>query len=92
MFDNVENVDIVEYSPDIEKFVANALSPAKVLNVTMDTETIIDNKTHAPKEITVCRVTVPEDQISLAIGNGGQNLTKCKIDIKAEKKNAKKED
>ena len=64
----------------------------------MDTETIIDNKTHAPKEITVCRVTVPEDQISLAIGNGGQNaklaanLTKCKIDIKAEKKNAKKED
>ena len=37
-------------------------------------------------------------QISLAIGNGGQNaklaanLTKCKIDIKAEKKNAKKED
>lgn len=98
MFDNVENVDIVEYSPDIEKFVANALSPAKVLNVTMDTETIIDNKTHAPKEITVCGVTVPEDQISLAIGNGGQNaklaanLTKCKIDIKAEKKNAKKED
>jgi len=97
-----ENIDIVNYSSDITTFVANALSPAKITSVKMDTETVIDKKTGKAKEQTICRVTVPEDQISLAIGNKGQNarlaanLTKCKIDIKADKKatqieNAQKE-
>lgn len=87
-----ENIDIVNYSPDMATFVANALSPAKITNVNIDTETVIDKKTGKTKEQTICRVTVPEDQISLAIGNKGQNarlaanLTKCKIDIKADKK------
>lgn len=87
-----ENIDIVNYSPDIATFVANALSPAKITTVKLDTETIIDKKTGKSKEQTICRVIVPEDQISLAIGNKGQNarlaanLTKCKIDIKANRK------
>lgn len=95
-----EHIDIVNYSPDITKFVANALSPAKVLSVTMGTEivkdkttgeTIIDEKTGKPKENPICRVIVPNNQFSLAIGDGGQNaklaakLTKHKIDIKTEK-------
>lgn len=86
-----ENIDIVNYSPDMATFVANALSPAKITSVNIDTETVIDKKTGKTKEQTICRVTVPEDQISLAIGNKGQNarlaanLTKCKIDIKADR-------
>ncbi|OGC57494.1 transcription termination factor NusA [candidate division WWE3 bacterium RIFCSPLOWO2_12_FULL_36_10] len=71
-----EKIDIVPYSPNIEKFIASSLSPAKVMEVNVD----IDNKE--------AKVSVPEDQLSLAIGKDGQNvrlaakLTKWRIDIK----------
>ena len=71
-----EKVDIIKYSENIEEYVAEALSPAKVISVTMEEERS-------------CRVIVSPDQLSLAIGKEGQNaklvarLTGCKIDIKA---------
>ncbi len=71
-----EKMDIVVWSEDICTFVASALSPADVLSVTQ----ISGAK--------ACRVIVPDDQLSLAIGKEGQNarlaarLTGCKIDIK----------
>lgn len=74
-----EKIDIVEYSEDPAKFIASALSPADVLSVEVDAE-----GAHA------CHVTVPDNQLSLAIGNKGQNarlaakLTGWKIDIKPE--------
>lgn len=72
-----EKIDIVEYSEDPVKFISAALSPAEVLKVE-----IIDENEH------MCRAVVPDDQLSLAIGNKGQNarlaakLTSWKIDIK----------
>ena len=74
-----EKMDIVEYSDEPEKFIAAALSPANVLSV----ETAADGSRS-------CKVTVPDNQLSLAIGNKGQNarlaakLTGWKIDIKPE--------
>ena len=74
-----EKIDIVKYSEDPAAFITEALSPAKVLTVTIESED--------PK---VCRVTVPDSQLSLAIGNKGQNvrlaarLTGWKIDIHPE--------
>ncbi len=74
-----EKIDIIEYSDDQVKFIANALSPAKILNVQLDEES---------KE---AKVGVLEDQLSLAIGKAGQNvrlaarLTGWKIDINGEK-------
>ncbi|MBO5913414.1 MAG: transcription termination/antitermination protein NusA [Clostridia bacterium] len=74
-----EKIDIVKYSEDPVAFITEALSPAKVLTVTIESED--------PK---VCRVTVPDSQLSLAIGNKGQNvrlaarLTGWKIDIHPE--------
>ena len=71
-----EKIDVIRYSENIEEYVAEALSPAKVLSVFME-----DERT--------CRVTVAPEQLSLAIGKEGQNaklvarLTGCKIDIKA---------
>ena len=71
-----EKIDIIEYSDDPEKFIANALSPAKVLEVKQ-----------LPKNKAL--VIVPEDQLSLAIGKDGQNvrlatkLTGWKIDIRS---------
>nr|MBQ8890299.1 transcription termination/antitermination protein NusA [Clostridia bacterium] len=71
-----ERIDIIRYSESIEEYVAEALSPARVISVVMDGERS-------------CRVTVAPDQLSLAIGKEGQNaklvarLTGCKIDIKA---------
>jgi len=70
-----EKIDIIEWSEDAAKFIAFALAPAKVLNVEIN------------KEQKVAKVTVPEDQLSLAIGKRGQNvrlaakLTEWKIDI-----------
>jgi len=70
-----EKIDVVEHSEDNEKFIANALSPAKVIEVRA-----------MPKNVAL--VIVPKDQLSLAIGKGGQNvrlaakLTGWKIDIK----------
>lgn len=74
-----EKIDIVKYSDDPVAFITEALSPAKVLSVEIESED--------PK---VCRVTVPDGQLSLAIGNKGQNvrlaarLTGWKIDIHPE--------
>lgn len=74
-----EKIDIVEYSEDPAAFIASALSPANVLSVLV-----------TDPEAKSCRVTVPDSQLSLAIGNKGQNarlaakLTGWKIDIKPE--------
>ncbi|MCX6797478.1 MAG: transcription termination factor NusA [Candidatus Doudnabacteria bacterium] len=74
-----EKIDIIEFSDDQVKFIANSLSPAKILNVLLD---------EANKE---AKVGVLEDQLSLAIGKAGQNvrlaarLTGWKIDINGEK-------
>jgi N utilization substance protein A len=71
-----EKIDIIEWSEDPKKFIAEALSPAKILNIDIN---------EAEKKATV---EVAEDQQSLAIGKGGQNvrlaakLTGWKIDIK----------
>lgn len=77
-----EKIDIIEWSPDPIEFIEDALSPAQVLNVKIETE---------PNEETNERghaiVEVAPDQQSLAIGRGGQNvrlaakLTGWKIDI-----------
>ena len=73
-----EKIDIIKWSPDPAEFVANALNPAHVISVFIsDTEKI-------------CRVVVPDNQLSLAIGKEGQNarlaakLTGWKIDIKSQ--------
>lgn len=58
-----EKIDIVKYSEDPAVFISEALSPAKVLSVE-----IID------EALKSCRVTVPDSQLSLAIGNKGQNV------------------
>ncbi|MFU0832070.1 MAG: Transcription termination/antitermination protein NusA [Oscillospiraceae bacterium] len=74
-----EKIDIVQYSEDPKQFIASALSPASVVDVVP-----AEDGSHA------CRVAVPDDQLSLAIGNKGQNarlaarLTGWKIDIKPE--------
>ena len=73
-----EKIDIVKWNPDSAKFIANALSPAKVVSVAVN------------EEEKVSRVVVPDYQLSLAIGKEGQNarlaakLTGWKIDIKSE--------
>ena len=73
-----EKIDIVKWNEDSAKFIANALSPAKVVSVAVNE----DEK--------VSRVVVPDYQLSLAIGKEGQNarlaakLTGWKIDIKSE--------
>jgi N utilization substance protein A len=74
---NGEKIDIVQWSDDPLKFVANALSPAKVTDV---------EKVDAKHEMIVL---VPQDQLSLAIGRGGQNvrlaakLTTWRIDVRS---------
>jgi N utilization substance protein A len=85
-----EKIDIIEYSEKPEEFIANSLSPAKVLEVKI-----------MPKGKALC--LVPEDQLSLAIGKEGQNvrlaakLTGWKIDVRSsesaeeEKKEEKEE-
>lgn len=73
-----EKIDIVKWSEDPVEFVANALSPSKVLEVIVN------------KEDKATTVIVPDYQLSLAIGKRGQNarlaakLTNWKIDIKSE--------
>lgn len=73
-----EKVDIVKYNEDPATYVSNALSPAQVVRAEAD---------EAEK---VCRIVVPDFQLSLAIGKEGQNarlaakLTGWKIDIKSE--------
>lgn len=73
-----EKIDIVNYSENPEEYIAAALSPSEVVSVTM----LEDGKS--------CRVIVPDNQLSLAIGKEGQNarlaakLTGYKIDIKPQ--------
>ena len=73
-----EKIDIVKYSEVPEEFIAAALAPSEVLEVTL----LDEGKS--------CRVIVPDNQLSLAIGKEGQNarlaakLTGYKIDIKPE--------
>jgi transcription termination/antitermination protein NusA len=72
-----EKIDIIEWSDEAEKFVANALSPAKIKLVEI-----------MPRR--EAKVLVAEDQLSLAIGKGGQNvrlaakLTGWKIDVRSQ--------
>ncbi len=80
-----EKIDIVEWSPNPAAFIANALSPAKVLNVKLSEDTNGDK---------VASVVVQDKQLSLAIGKEGQNarlaakLTGWRIDIKSESQSA----
>ena len=73
-----EKIDIIKYSDDPAEYISQALSPAKVVSITID---------EAKK---MCSVIVPADQLSLAIGKEGQNarlaarLTGWKIDLKPE--------
>jgi len=73
-----EKIDIVKFDTDPAVYVANALSPSQVVNAV------------ASEEEKICRVVVPDYQLSLAIGKEGQNarlaakLTGWKIDIKPE--------
>jgi N utilization substance protein A len=77
---NGEKIDVVQWSPDVAMFIANGLSPAKVLNVILQGDSG-DGKTAV--------VVVPDKQLSLAIGKEGQNarlaakLTGWRIDIKS---------
>lgn len=81
-----EKIDIVLWSEDSVKYIANSLSPAKIINVELDEDT---------KE---AKVNVLEDQLSLAIGKAGQNvrlaarLTGWKLDIKGESLSAPPEE
>ena len=74
---NGEKVDVVEWHPDPRIFIANALSPAQVAHIALD----------EPARTAI--VVVPDKQLSLAIGRGGQNarlaakLTGWRIDIKS---------
>ena len=73
-----EKIDIVKWNEDPAKYIANSLSPAKVVSVAIN------------EEKKMSRVIVPDYQLSLAIGKEGQNarlaakLTGWKIDIKSE--------
>lgn len=81
-----EKIDIIEWSEDANTFVSDALSPAKVESIKIDTET------------NTATVDVLEDKLSLAIGKSGQNvrlaakLTGFRIDIKAIKVSNASED
>ncbi|CDA73309.1 nusA antitermination factor [Ruminococcus sp. CAG:579] len=72
-----EKIDIIPYSEDPAEYIARALAPAQVIDVEL-----IEGS-----EVPACRVIVPANQLSLAIGNRGQNarlaagLTGYKIDI-----------
>jgi N utilization substance protein A len=74
-----EKIDVIEYNQDPEKFISSALAPAEITKVSIP-----------DPEAKMCTVIAPDHQISLAIGNRGQNvrlvakLTGYKIDIKPE--------
>ena len=78
-----EKIDIVPWSPDPARFVSNALAPAQISMAVVDEDT------------RTLLVVAPEDQLSLAIGRGGQNvrlasaLLGWKINVKGEQKFAK---
>jgi N utilization substance protein A len=80
---NGEKIDVVQWNPDLSFFIANSLSPAKVMNVMLHDE-------HGKTAV----VVVPDKQLSLAIGKEGQNarlaakLTGWRIDIKSASEGA----
>ncbi|MDP2649376.1 MAG: transcription termination factor NusA [bacterium] len=61
-FGGIEKIDIIQWQEDIKNYVANSLSPAKEVSAKVDDE----NKT--------AHVKVPQNELSLAIGQGGQNV------------------
>jgi N utilization substance protein A len=73
-----EKIDIIEWSDKPEEFVSASLSPAKIQNIEIN------------EVEKIAKITVAEDQLSLAIGKGGQNvrlaakLTGWRIDIKSD--------
>ena len=73
-----EKIDIIKWSADPAEYIANALNPARVLNV------------YVSEKDKAARVIVPDNQLSLAIGKEGQNarlaakLTGWRIDIKSQ--------
>ena len=73
-----EKIDIIKWSNDPQEYIANALNPARVLSV------------YVSEKDKTARVTVPDNQLSLAIGKEGQNarlaakLTGWRIDIKSQ--------
>ena len=75
-----EKIDIIQWNPEIDKFLAASLSPAKEVKI----EIVSDKKQ-------IATAILPDDQLSLAIGRDGQNvrlaarLTGWKIDIKGQK-------
>ncbi|MFU0801433.1 MAG: transcription termination factor NusA [Xylanivirga thermophila] len=75
---NGEKIDIIKWNDNPKEYIANSLSPAKVLDVVVD------------EEDKAARIVVPDNQLSLAIGKEGQNarlaakLTGWKIDIKSQ--------
>ena len=81
-----ERIDIIQYHEDAARFVAKALSPARVREVIVDDE---------ERQATII---VPDDQLSLAIGKEGQNarlaskLTGWRIDIRSQTEMAESED
>jgi N utilization substance protein A len=78
-----EKIDVIRYSNDPVDYISNALSPARITTVALYDDTPELGGKRA-------EVIVPDDQLSLAIGRGGQNvrlaakLTNWKIDIKSE--------
>lgn len=80
-----EKIDIIKWSKDPAEFIANSLSPAKVISVVVD------------EESKSAKVVVDDNQLSLAIGKEGQNvrlaakLTNWKIDIKSKSQSEKEE-
>ncbi|MCC6404793.1 MAG: transcription termination/antitermination protein NusA [Candidatus Yanofskybacteria bacterium] len=81
-----EKIDIIQYDEDAARYIANALSPAKILQVNL---TDVEHR--------VALAEVADDQFSLAIGKGGQNvrlaakLTGWKIDVRSPKEVASSE-
>lgn len=77
-FDGIEKIDIIQWSDDPKTYIQQALSPAKNVTVTID------------EEEKVAHVKVPQEELSLAIGQGGQNvrlaskLTGYRIEIEGE--------
>lgn len=82
-----EKIDIIQHDADVSRYIANALSPAKILQVNL---TDMEHK--------VALAEVADDQFSLAIGKGGQNvrlaakLTGWKIDVRSPKEVASSEE
>ena len=80
---NDEKIDVIKYSEDPAEFVKAALSPSDIVRVD-----VVEQENDKGEIEKICRVIVPDDQLSLAIGNKGQNarlaakLTGWKIDIK----------